>query len=892
MKFNLYSFYIIISLLSILSLEYLNEINEKLIISIASKLCNLHNTDKVIKSILSQNVHLSYYKIILIISKKEIKNINIIPKSILLLKKYNKIRLIFSDVDINLQTRLIIAIKEYPKNPILIINDDAIFPEGWLEMFINDHRKYPNDIISGSIQYFIGKNLKIKEFKEGFKGIKFGIFNHIANMIFNFAFVNTNLGGTLYPANSFKNKDFFDYQLFNTISRNSDEFWQSCFIMIENKILRQSSKIYDYTQYILLKNQSIINKEIKYKKNLIEFCKFFPKFRNIIEMRQNKILISLTSYQKRFIFLPTVIKSLRRQTMIPKKIVLVLSKKDIKNYKLKINGIDIIVVNRDLKPHKKYYYTMLKYREYAIVTVDDDIIYCRNMLKSLYNSYINHPNIVSGRRGHLMKYKKNGELKKYISWNFSYNRITEGNYDIFFTGVGGVLYPPDILNIDEKNLNIIKETILGDDITLKFLEVNKGIESKWVPNKHPQGLKIMTNLVDNPLFKINKINNDLYIKKINIDIKNLILEDWCINYKNISTGLTIYLFNIYNINKKYSFTIFNLDAYSFCPIDSRIKFIIKFDNNITNRAYCYFNSNHSLVKDNHRIFKTQKIIRAICFLNRKISNFNSFYFPKAFSKNTSNIKIYNYYKYIPFIFKQFIYIKEIKKYILKTFFYKSFDMGYNITIKMNDTKFICILYENIIYSKNEQPIFKSFICNELFNFDNNFPALDINKLNINLFKSNCFDDAIPNQFIIFNIYIEFINEINFIVIKGKFYDDLKFDIYNLKIFLIYPGRRVKCFVKSSSKYIQAYIYCNIGKNNFKEILINNQIIYSKNCHERFLLINKEIYYQNYQIIDNDIIKQNKFLLVKTIEKFDYINSIIFLIFMLAKSKIYCKNYRI
>ena len=392
---------------------------------------------------------------------------------------------------------MIIAIKEYPKNPILIINDDAIFPEGWLEMFINDHRKYPNDIISGSIQYFIGKNLKIKEFTEGFKGIKFGIFNHIANMIFNFAFVNTNLGGTLYPANSFKNKDFFDYQLFNKISRNSDEFWQSCFIMIENKILRQSSKIYDYTQYILLKNQSIINKEIKYKKNFIEFCKFFPKFRNIIEMRQNKILISLTSYRKRFIFLPKVIKSLRRQTMFPKKIVLVLSKKDIKNYKLKINGIDIIVVNEDLKPHKKYYYTMLKYREYAIVTVDDDIIYCKNMLKSLYNSYIDHPNIISGRRGHLMRYKKNGELKKYISWNFSYKRITEGNYDIFFTGIGGVLYPPDILNIDGKNLKIIKETILGDDITLKFLEVNKGIESKWVPNKHPQGLKIMTNLVVN-----------------------------------------------------------------------------------------------------------------------------------------------------------------------------------------------------------------------------------------------------------------------------------------------------------------------------------------------------------------------------------------------------------
>ena len=886
MKLNFYSFYIIHSFIYISSLEFINNINEKLIISIASKFENLHNTNMVIESILNQNCDHSYYKIILIISKKEIKDINLIPKSILLLKKYNKIRLILINTDINLQTRLTFATKKYPKNPILIINDDAIFPEGWLEMFINDHKKYPNDIISGSLQYFIGKNLNIKKFSEGFKGRKFGIFNHITSMIFNFAFVNTNLGGTLYPVNSFKKSDFFDYQLFNEISRNSDEFWQSCFIMIENKILRQSSKIYDYTQYILLEDQPTINKEINYKKNLNKFCKFFPKFRNIVKKRQNKILISLTSYKKRFIFLPTVIKSLKNQSMTPNKIVLVLSKNDMKNYKLKINGIDIITVKKDLKPHKKYYYTMLKYREYAIVTVDDDIMYCKNMLKSLYNSYIDHPNIVSGRRGHLMRYKTNGELNKYVSWNFDYNRTIKANYDIFFTGVGGVIYPPDILNINKIYLNIIKETILGDDITLKYFEVNKGIEVKWIPNKHPQGLKIMENSAVIPLYKINKkINNDIYIKNINIDIKNILLENLCINYKNIFTGLTIYLFNINNIIKKNDLTIFNIDAYSFCPIDSSIKFIINFDNNIINRANCHFNSNHSLVKDNHRIYKTQKILRATCFLNRKIVNFNSYYFPKAFSKNSLNIKIYNYYKYIPFIFKQFIYKKEINKYILKTFFFKSFDKGYSITIKMNDTKFACILYEDVIYSKNEQPIFKNFVCNKIVNSNIKIPILDINKLKKNLFKFNCFDDAIPNQFIINKIYKESINETNFIVIKGQFFDDLKFEIYNLEIFLIYPERSVNCFIKSTSKYIQAYIYCNIGKTNFKEILINNQIIYSKNCKESLLLINKEIYYQNYQIIDNDIIKQKNSSLIKTIQKIDYIIYIILIIFLNIKIKL-------
>jgi len=100
-------------------------------------------------------------------------------------------------------------------------------------------------------------------------------------------------------------------------------------------------------------------------------------------------------------------------------------------------------------------------------------------------------------------------------------------------------------------LKIIKETILWDDITLKNFEVNKGIEVEWVPNKHSQGYKIMANSEDNPLFKINKIiNDDINNKNISKEIKNLILENLCVNYENISKGLTIYFLNNNNILKK------------------------------------------------------------------------------------------------------------------------------------------------------------------------------------------------------------------------------------------------------------------------------------------------------------------------------------------------------
>ena len=166
-----------------------NIINESIIISLTSKPNNIKNVEKVIDSILKQNVDYLLYKIILIVSKHDFKKKAELPKKLLSFEKTNNLRIILIDKIINSQTRLIIAMKEYPNNPILIISDNIRFPDGWLEMFINDHQKYPNDTISASIKYFFGQNLKITEFSEGYQSEKLGIFNHVTNMIFNFALI-------------------------------------------------------------------------------------------------------------------------------------------------------------------------------------------------------------------------------------------------------------------------------------------------------------------------------------------------------------------------------------------------------------------------------------------------------------------------------------------------------------------------------------------------------------------------------------------------------------------------------------------------------------------------------------------------------------------------------
>ena len=146
-------------------------------------------------------------------------------------------------------------------------------------MFINDHFKYPNDAIAASIQYIFGKNGQTIEISEGFKGQGFGIFNHVTEMIFNIALINIDLGGILYPKNYFLNSTFYDQELFLKSTNNSEQFWESAFIIIDNKILRQSSKIYDYTRYLI----DDINYDSNYllEKIRLSFLIHFPIFKNI-----------------------------------------------------------------------------------------------------------------------------------------------------------------------------------------------------------------------------------------------------------------------------------------------------------------------------------------------------------------------------------------------------------------------------------------------------------------------------------------------------------------------------------------------------------------------------------------------------------------------------------
>ena len=836
--------FIIIIILIIFLLVFSNSIYNELIISLTSSHENINNIEKVVYSILKQNVDYSLYKILLFLSKNDFNDKNPIPKNLVFLEKSKKIRIIIIDNNLNSQNRLIYIIKYYPNNPILLIGNNIIFPYGWLNMFINDHKKYPNDAISASVQYFFGRNFEIKEFIEGFKGEKYGIFNQVPDMIFNFAIINTDLGGTLYPKNYFKNKTFYDSTIFMNISKNSHEFWESCFIMIEDKILRQSSKIYDYTKYLINDNNNHPPKKILFEKIKLSFFKYFTELKGIIEYRQHKIIISFTSYPKRFNLLTTLSKSLKNQTFKIKNIFFFLSKEEKNNYTLNINDFTIITVKENIRPHKKYYYAMQLFREYAIITIDDDVFYSPESFESLFNSYLEYHNVISGRRSHYITYRNNGEFKKYYEWEFEQQYITGPDFNIFLTGNGGILYPPDILNINKNDLYLIYETLTTDNITLKYFSNRKGIPCRWVRNNNINGISgLMPETEAISLFYANmKFYNDINIRKFN-SIYHTNLKNLCVPYKNIETGLTVYLFKIYNVNNLRDKTQFNIYAFSYCNVKKSMIFNIYFDNV---NVYCYFDYSNNLNIDK---YLKSKLI-ATYTANSIVDNLNDYYFPKAISQNEDiQIKMSNYRKHIRIIFKDFYCIKS-NNCILKALFYKSVIKGYHSKIKINNKIYICKLNEKIKFINiNNFPIERDLNCKISFEKQNS--KINISGLPKKLWMSKNMNNNITNIFILSRIILDEVFK-NKVILIGKLVKNLKNDLKDLTINYIYPSFTLNCYIESVSKEILSYIYCTYDKEIINsEILLENQVLYSENNNELLLLINEETFSE----IDSKIVDE-------------------------------------
>ena len=500
--------------------------NDTLLVSMTSYPARIFGIFEVFISLLDQTADRNSYQCFLTLAKEEfINGEKDLPLVIQKLIINGWIKLIWYH-NILSHKKLIPILRKYPENDILIVDDDIIRTNNFIEIFQNEHKLYPTDIICGTFMYYFDNNIEMKRLN-GYKGEKSKEMNAVPNIIFQTARPANGVGGVLYPKHTFSDNRFFKEELFMNLSPTSDESWQYTFNIIENKILRQTSIIFDNSVNIVENSQKIKTSLYKVNKNKYSIINqniinLFPEYKSNSIERQKKLIVALTSYRHRLINLNLVLESILNNTMKPSKIVLSIYKDDLifltkqLKYMIKNYNLELIVTDIDLKSHKKYFYVMKKYRDYAIITIDDDIIYTKDLIESLYNSYLKYPNCIHARRVHKIQIKNNKVLP-YEKWIQQYTLEFNPSFYLFPTSGGGTLFPPNILNISDENLDEIYKCITADDIYIKYLSRKRNIKIVWVPNNFSLGLK---QLNDNKtqkeaLFKINlkgeKLNN-VYLK--------------------------------------------------------------------------------------------------------------------------------------------------------------------------------------------------------------------------------------------------------------------------------------------------------------------------------------------------------------------------------------------
>ncbi len=300
---------------------------------------------------------------------------------------------------------------------------------------------------------------------------------------------------------------------------------------LNNKINNLSTLTRKYTRVFTINH---INKEKKTCE--IELFKGLGVTR---EKRSPQIIVSLTSYPSRIYDIHYCLYSLLNQSFKPDKLILWLSKEEFPNLEedlpsnllnLEKHGLEIKWTEKNFRVYNKLIHSLIEYPNDIIVTADDDIFYPEDWLERLYENY-DGKNIVA-HRAHLMNFES-GSPVPYELWEkcIENEEITILNLP---TGVGGVLYPPDVFNKDVlKDQLFLKLTPTADDIWFWGMVVLNNRKINVLKN----GYKYLTyinperelNLNDDgTLYEGNKLRNDEQLSAIleyYPEIKDRLLEE-------------------------------------------------------------------------------------------------------------------------------------------------------------------------------------------------------------------------------------------------------------------------------------------------------------------------------------------------------------------------------
>ena len=201
--------------------------------------------------------------------------------------------------------------------------------------------------------------------------------------------------------------------------------------------------------------------------------------------------VSITSYSKRFESLFIVLSEILDWDILPKRVNLNLTQSDYellprKFLESNFSYLCSINIVEDWGPATKLIPSLMNQTTLPIVTIDDDVHYEANQITKLLIEHIVFPSCIIAGRAHRILLSKDNTPLPYMEWDLETRERIGPSASLFPTGVGMVLYPPDVLHKDVFNLmRFPKDVFWNDDIWFFFQARRKGTLVRHVPNGQP-----------------------------------------------------------------------------------------------------------------------------------------------------------------------------------------------------------------------------------------------------------------------------------------------------------------------------------------------------------------------------------------------------------------------
>lgn len=242
-----------------------------------------------------------------------------------------------------------------------------------------------------------------------------------------------------------------------------------------------------------------------------------------IVKRRPRVIVSLTTYPERMGKVKVALESLLNQSTKPDKIVLNLAKDEIANAPNILDnlsryvhrGLEVSIADYNLRQYNKLIHSLREFPDDVIITVDDDVLYSKKFLEGLYSIHENDTSTIVAYRYSYMVKKNQNSMCPYNEWPEPTGANMD-NANMFFCGVGGVLYPPGSLHAEVLNSRLFLNLCpTADDVWFNAMAILKGTR-KRLASKKSMEFPSIGNVQKHSLYEINVVQgkNDTQIKNV------------------------------------------------------------------------------------------------------------------------------------------------------------------------------------------------------------------------------------------------------------------------------------------------------------------------------------------------------------------------------------------